>query len=145
MPSVTFGNSALPTSPQPTVEAACPYLDSQFVAQTNGEHVSKVRVSADKPYPACFFYRANEDVQLTARILVTDSTAAKALVDMTAPIATSDRAELPGGWSGGTEVTATGSTYAVAKTGTALVVTSNQKQTIKAKQVAIRVLSELGL
>jgi ribosome-binding factor A len=45
-----------------------PYLNSGFVAQSDGQHVSKVQTSADKPYPTCFFSALNGNLQLTVRV-----------------------------------------------------------------------------
>jgi hypothetical protein len=53
-------------------------------------------------------------------------------------------AELPGGWSGGSQPTAAGAVFAVSRQGTAVVVTTNQRQTISARRVAEQVISTLG-
>jgi UPF0176 protein len=135
----------VPGSPVPVAEGKCPYLDSGFVADANGQHVGKVRVSGDKPHPACFFYRSDGHLQLTAQVYVGDAGAAKGLVDTVAPVSSADPASLPGGWAGGAQATGSGAVFAVAKGGAAVVVTTNQKQTIKAKQVAERAIGALGL
>ena len=101
----------------------CPYLDSNFVAQSNGQHVSKVQTSADKPYPTCFFYAFSGNVQLTVRVYVGEPAVATALVDQVAPVDTSNPAAEPAGWRGGYEAIDSGAVYAVAKQGTAVVVT----------------------
>src|SRR2546430_2049123 len=134
-----------PASPQPVAEGSCPYLDKAFVADANGQRVGKIKVSGDKPHPACFFYRPDGKVQLTAQVYVGEAGVAKALVDRAAPIATANRAELPAGWTGGAQSTDTGAVFAVAKGGAAIVITTNQKQTIKAKQVAEKAIADLGL
>src|SRR5947209_5289593 len=59
-----------PADPRPAGGGPCPYLDTTFVADTNGQRVSKVETSSDRPYPACFFYALTGKVQLTARIYV---------------------------------------------------------------------------
>ena len=66
-------------------------------------------------------------------------------IEQGAPIETSDKAELPGGWAGGSEATTKGAVYAVSKGGTAVVAVTDQKQTIKAKQVAKQAIAALGL
>jgi len=137
--------AAVPPSPQPAREAKCPYLDSAFIADANGQRVGKVRVSADTPTPACFFYRSDGKLQLTAQVYAGDPGAAKALVDRSAPVATSNPAELPAGWSGGSQSTDSGAVFAVAKGGSAVVITTNQAQTIKAKRVAEKAIAALGL
>jgi hypothetical protein len=134
-----------PPAPEPVADGPCPYLESAFVAEANGQRATKVRISADKPHPTCFFYRADGNIQLTARIYVGTATDAKALVDEAAPIATSNPANAPTGWKGGYIGTEKGSAYAVAKEGTAVIVTSNQAQSIKARRVAEKAISTLGL
>ena len=143
--STTRTVAAPPASPHPVADGKCPYLASAFVQDANGQRVSKVRVSADKPHPACFFYRADGRVQLTAWIYVGDPGVAKALVDQAAPLATSDPAQLPAGWAGGSQATGSGAVFAVAKGGSAVVITTNQAQTIKAKRVAESAIATLGL
>lgn len=136
--------AAVPPAPEPTAEGPCPYLEESFVEETNGQRVSKVETSADQP-PACFFYRPDGNIQLTVRVYTGDAAVAKALVDESAPVATSNPAELTGGWKGGAEATDSGAIYAVAKDASAVVVTTNQEQTIKAKQIAQQSITTLGL
>jgi UPF0176 protein len=135
----------VPPTPQPTGNGPCPYLQSEFVADANGQHVGKVRTSADKPQPTCFFYRPDGNLELTARVYVGDPKVAKALIDQAAPVGTSSPANLDGGWQGGSQPTDSGAVYAVAKGADAIVVTTNQKQTIKARRVTEQVISALGL
>jgi UPF0176 protein len=136
--------AALPPDPQPANAGPCPYLEESYVEDTNGQHVGKVQTSADQP-PTCFFYRPDGPVQLTVRVYTGDANVAKALVDAAAPVATSNKAELSGGWEGGAEAKDDGAVYAVAKEGNAVVVTTNQEQTIKAKQIAEQAITALGL
>ena len=145
-PSSTAGptQAALPPDPQPAGAGPCPYLDEDYVADTNGQHVGSVKTSADQP-PACFFYRPDGSVQLTVRVYTGDASVAKALVDDAAPVATSNPAELAGGWKGGAEATDDGAVYAVAKDASAVIVSTNQEQTIKAKQIAQQAIESLGL
>jgi UPF0176 protein len=70
---------------------------------------------------------------------------ARAVVNQAAPISTSSAASLIGGWEGGSQSTATGSVYAVSKGDTAVVATSNQKETIKCKTMVQQVLQNLQL
>jgi len=138
--------AALPPEPVPARTGTCPYLTTSFVADTNGQRVSVVRLSADQPYPACFFYRADGAQQLRVQVVTgVDPTVARALVDRAAPVASSDPASLPGGWEGGKQPTDTGAVFAVARGGTAVVVVTNQKQTIKASRIAEQAISALAL
>lgn len=111
----------------------------------NGERVGGVQISADRPYPACFFLRGDGAVQLRSWIVVDTPEVARATVDTAAPVATSDLAELPGGWSGGSQPIADGAVFAVARHGIAVVVTTNQRQTISARRIAGQVIAALGL
>jgi UPF0176 protein len=134
-----------PPSAEPVADGPCPYLESAFVAEANGQRATKVRISGDKPHPACFFYRADGNVQLTVRVFSGDAKQAKALVDEAAPIATSNPANSPAGWKGGAIGAEKGSVYAVAKEGTAVIVTTNQAQSIKARRVAEKAITTLGI
>ncbi|CAM3606417.1 DUF2020 domain-containing protein [Kibdelosporangium persicum] len=134
-----------PPAPEPVADGPCPYLESAFVAEANGQRATKVRISADKPHPACFFYRADGKVQLTVRVYVGTAKNAKALVDEAAPIDSSNPANAPSGWKGGSIGADKGSVYAVAKQETAVIVTTNQAQSIKARQVAEKAIATLGL
>ncbi|XVV03867.1 DUF2020 domain-containing protein [Actinosynnema sp. CA-248983] len=134
-----------PPEPQPSADGQCPYLESSYVAEANGQLVRKVRLSADRPDPACFFYANATDVQLTVWVFHGTPETAKAVVDRAAPVDKSSPASAPDGWKGGSVVLSDGAVYAVAKGGDAVVVTSNQKQSIKTKRVAETVVANLGL
>lgn len=134
----------LPAEPKPTAAGPCPYLDSAFVEDTNGQHVGDVKISAGKP-PTCFFYRPDGAVQMTVRVYTGEPAVAKGLVDKAAPVSTSNPAQLAGGWSGGAQPTDDGAVYAVAKDASAVIVTTNQEQTIKAKLVAQEAITSLKL
>lgn len=142
-PAGAAASATAPPEPQPVADGPCPYLDTGAVQDANGQHIYSVRISADKPYPACFFYRGDGKEQLRARIVVATPKVAGATVDAAAPVATSDLAELPGGWSGGSQPTADGAVFAVARGNTAIVVTTNQQQTISARKVTEMVISAL--
>jgi hypothetical protein len=145
-PSVsTAAGGELPPDPQPAATEDCPYLDSEFVADSNGQHVSKVRISADQPHPACFFYRPDGKIQLTVRVYVGDAKTATALVNKAAPIDSSNPASDPSGWKGGYLSSDDGAVYAVAKGASAVVVTTNQKQSVKARTVAKKAIAALKL
>lgn len=133
-----------PPAPEPSAGGPCPYLDQAFVEDTNGQRIGEVKTSADEP-PACFFYRSDGGLQMSVRVYRGEPGVAKAIVDQAAPVDTSNPAELTGGWSGGAQPTDEGAVFAVAKDAEAVVVTTNQEQTIKAKVVAQETISALGL
>lgn len=146
-PPTTSAAAQPPPAPQPTGPGPCPYLETSFVADANGQHVSKVQTSSEdtgKP-PTCFFYALNGKLQLTVQVYSGDPAVAKALVDKAAPVNSSNPANDPAGWQGGYQPTDNGAVYAVAKAGAAVVVTTNQQQTVKARTVAKQTISALGL
>jgi UPF0176 protein len=137
-----------PPAPQPAADGPCSYLSAASVQAANGERVTAVRVSAtgtNQPYPACFFLTYHDAVQLRTWIVVASPQTARATVDAAAPVATSDPAELPGGWSGGSLPTTDGAVFAVARQGTAVVIVTNQRYTIGARRIAEQVIANLGL
>ncbi|MEV0087436.1 DUF2020 domain-containing protein [Saccharopolyspora sp. NPDC050642] len=144
-PTTTTTPVQLPPDPQPTGAGPCPYLTSTFVADANGQRVSKVQTSADKPHPTCFFSALTGKLQLTVRVYSGDPAVAKALVDEAAPVDTSNPATDPAGWQGGYQSTEAGAVYAVVKGGAAVIVTTNQKQTVKARSVARQAIAALAL
>jgi len=131
-------------APQPAADGPCPYLATAVVESINGQRVGAIRISADKPYPACFFIRGDGAEQLRTWIVVATPEVARATVDAAVPVATSDLAELPGGWSGGSQSTAKGSVYAVTRQDTAVVITTNQPHTLGAKRITERVIAALS-
>ena len=137
-----------PPAPQPVAEGPCRYLPAAAVQSDNGERVVAVRISntgPEQPQPACFFLTYHGVVALRTWIVVATPAVARATVDAAAPVASSDLAELPGGWSGGSQPTADGAVFAVSRLGTAVVITTNQRQTIGARRIAQQVIAALGL
>ncbi|MBB4687206.1 DUF2020 domain-containing protein [Amycolatopsis jiangsuensis] len=144
-PSSASSSAGLPPDPQPARTAECPYLSEAQAEDANGQHVTEVKVSDDQPHPACFFYRPDGGLQLTVRVYVGESATATALVDKAAPVDTSNPASEPAGWKGGYQPSDDGVVYAVAKGPAAVIVSSNQKQSIKARTVAKEAISALKL
>jgi hypothetical protein len=146
--TVSTPSVSVPPAPQPAAAAAaCPYINTQDAADDNGQHVGSIKVSSGadgQPHPTCFFYRPDGHLQLTVRVYVGDPNVATAIVNQAAPIATSNPENAPAGWTGGSMALSDGAVYAIAKGGTAIVVTSNQLQTIKCKLVAVQVVAGLG-
>jgi UPF0176 protein len=141
-----------PPEEKPAKVADCPYLPTDAVEQRNGQKVSEVKISRTPPggAPSCFFYRSSGERQLRTRVFSGNLDTARAVVDQAAPIKTSARASLPGGWEGGEQPAGSGSVYAVAKPdgngqGTAVVVFSNQAQSVKGRELAKFVIHKLHL
>ncbi|WIX80698.1 DUF2020 domain-containing protein [Amycolatopsis carbonis] len=147
-PSTTTKHAAepgLPPDPQPAREAKCPYLSAETVQDANGQHVTTVRVSDDGPHPSCFFYRPDGGLQVTVQVYVGTKDVATKLVNRAAPVDTSNPASDPAGWKGGYQPAGDGVAYAVSKGGAAVIVTSNQQQSIKARTVAKKAIAALKL
>nr|WP_257159914.1 DUF2020 domain-containing protein [Corynebacterium cystitidis] len=129
----------------------CPYLDDEWVAQTNGQKVTGVALDPRFEIPACVYWSYPEEPQLTVlvRHMPTEQDAI-AVVDHYAPVDVTNPAELPGGWMGGRAGQGVvpeqpGAVFAVSKDDYAVVVTTNQDQSVKAETVAQEVISNLGL
>jgi UPF0176 protein len=137
---------AIPPVPTPATIGSCPYLDKVTAENANGQHVTTVKLSAPdgQSEPSCFFYRPDGGWQLTVWVYDGSPTVAKAIVNQEAPVATSNPALDPAGWTGGSLATPPGAIYAVAKGGRAVVAISNQKQTIKTRVIIEHVVSTLG-
>lgn len=138
---------ALPEVPR-TAQQACPYLDTQWVADTNGQRMTGLGIDERFTTPACVFWSFPEEPQLTVivREMATVDDAI-AVVDWAAPIDTTEPAEEPEGWSGGRlgGSGGSGALYAVQKNTTAVVVFTNQDQSLKAQLVAEEVITNLRL
>jgi UPF0176 protein len=135
-----------PALPAAKSVAACPFLDSQEVADDNGQHVGSVKISSSsdgQPHPVCYFYRPDGNLQMTVRVYVGTAAVATAMVNQAAPVDKSSPATQPSGWNGGSEALPKGAVYAISKGGTAIVVTSNQLQTIKCRLVAVATAGKL--
>jgi UPF0176 protein len=137
----------VPPQPQPVRSGSCPFLDSQAVSYDTGQQVVAVRVSdvpGGQTYPMCFFYRSTGQIEVTARVYQGTARIATALVDQAAPIATSNPADQPVGWSGGSLAGQNGAVYAVAKGGTAVIVTSDRMQTIYCRVITTSITQYLA-
>lgn len=126
----------------------CPYLDTQWVADTNGQRMTGLGVDRRFTTPACTFWSYPEEPQLTVivREMATENEAI-AVVDWAAPIDSTEPAEQPEGWSGGRRggTEGSGALYAVQKDNKAVVVFTNQEQSVKAQLIAEEVIWNLGL
>lgn len=148
-------DSGLPTDALPEVPREgitdCPYLDTQFVAESNGQKVTAVDTDTRFDTPACVYWSYPEEPQL--QVIVRHAATpeeARAVVDWAAPIDLTDPAEEPAGWSGGRAGGGvipgrSGAVYAVAKDSTAVVVLTNQKESVKAQLIAEKSIANLGL
>lgn len=156
-PEPVITDSGLPHDAMPEVPGGrgsweeCPYLDTGWVSDTNGQRTLGVGVDTRFDTPACVFWSYPEEPHLTVIVRdMADVDAAIAVVDWAAPIDTTEPAEDPAGWSGGRAGAGMvpdrpGSVYAVQKDDRAVVVFSNQDQSLKSELVATEVITRLGL
>lgn len=124
----------------------CPYLDTQWVADTNGQRMTALGVDERFLTPACVFWSYPDEPQLIVMVrTMADVEEARAVVDHFAPIESTQPAELAGGWQGGRGAIDGGAVFAVQKDNQAVVVMTNQGQSVKAEQVAQEVVANVGL
>lgn len=133
---------------QGQLEPACPYLDTEWVQNTNGQRITGVGVDQRFDPPACVFW-SYEDVpavQVMVRKMTTN-TEAVAVVDNAAPIDETLKALDPEGWSGGLKggKDGSGSLYAVWKDEAAVVTFSKQPDSAKARDITAEAIKNLGL
>ncbi len=127
---------------------ACPYLNGEWLQNTNGQRLTGVTVDNRFDPVACTFW-SYEDVpqaQVMVRKMRTNSDAVK-VVDIAAPVNTTLKALKPDGWSGGRKGgdKKSGAIYAVWKDETAVVVWTAQAQSVKAQQIAEETIKNLKL
>ncbi len=129
-----------------TLWEPCPYVDSQWLAETNGQKVTQVGQDTRFGTPACVFWSYPEAPQATIMVRNLGSVErARAAVDWAAPVEQTEPVE-EDGWSGGRGVLGPEqAVYAVQKDSVAVLVWTNQQQTIKAQQIAQEAIANLGL
>lgn len=143
-------DQGLPVDAMPEVDPAtqepCPYLDGQWLADTNGQRLISQGVDHRFDTPACQFWSYEQAPQATVivRHMNTEEEAI-AVVDWAAPIDSTEPAEEPEGWSGGRRGGPEGAIYAVQKGNVAVVVFSDQEQSFKAELIAKETITNLGL
>lgn len=116
------------------------------MAQTNGQRVTSTGIDERFDTPACVFWSYSENPQLEVIIRHTDSpAAARDVVNWAAPVDTTSPADLPEGWSGGRSGGADGAVYAVSKDTVAVVVRTDQAESVKAQFIAEEAIANLGL
>ena len=123
----------------------CPYIDPGWLEETNGQRLTKQGFDTRFPTPACVFWSYQDDPQAT--VIVRDMPTvedARAAVDWAAPIDATEPASFDG-WEGGRGVVNEHAVYAVQKDTHAVLVWSNQQQTVKSEQIAHGAIANLGL
>lgn len=154
-PAAPAPDQGLPLTELPVAEkdpaGSCPYLDTQWVAETNGQKVTAVGTDDRFDTPACVFWSYPEAPQLTVLVRHTGSQDdAVAVVDWATPIEFTEPADDPAGWNGGRHGGGAvpgreGAAYSVFKGPVAVTVFTNQNESVKAQTVAEQAISALGL
>ena len=128
-----------------TEPGQCPYLDGQWLAETNGQRLTDQAIDPRFSTPACVFWSYPEDPQATVIVReMPDRDAAMDVVDWAAPVDATELAEFDG-WSGGRGVLGDQAVFAVQKDNHAVAVWTNQLQTVKAESIAREAIANLGL
>ncbi|AKE42170.1 two-component system sensor kinase protein [Corynebacterium kutscheri] len=123
----------------------CPYLDTAWVSDTNGQRTLGQTIDDRFDTPACTFWSYPEEPHVKVLVRHMNTVAeAIAVVDWAAPVNTTEPADQPAGWSGGRIGNEQGAIYAVQKDTIAVVVWSNQQQSLKTQLIAEEVISRLG-
>ena len=128
-------------------QEVCPYLNGEWLQNTNGQRLTGTGTDRFDP-PACVFWSYEDYPQATVMVrhMRTNSDAI-AVVDHAAPIDSTLKALEPKGWSGGRRGGdgKSGAVYAVWKDETAVVVTTAQEQSVKAQKIAEETIKNLKL
>ena len=123
----------------------CPYIGPGWLEETNGQRLTKQGIDTRFPTPACVFWSYQDDPQATVIVREMPTVEdARAAVDWAAPIDATEPASFDG-WEGGRGVVNEHAVYAVQKDTHAVLVWSNQQQTVKSEQIAHEAIANLGL
>ena len=150
---VTVGPPRATAEPE-AVDGDCPYLSAAVIRNITGQRTGQTRLVHLTPQPMCIFYRSDGSELGRIRIIkAATPRAAVAAVDQHVPIAGSQPATQPPGWSGGSNTTpgqmtqnSTGeSVYAVSRAGVAVVAQENESPSLKARTMAVCAIYGLGL
>ncbi len=143
-----------PTAEPAAVAADCPYLSADVVSIITGQHHGQTKLVRLQPHPMCVFYRSDGGLMGSVRVVQADNPAAAvAAVNQHVPIAGSQPASQPLGWTGGsmtsagqmTQDSSAGSVYAVSKGNIAVVAEEDESPSIKARVMAICAIYGLAL
>jgi hypothetical protein len=143
-----------PTATPAAVTGECPYLSADVVSDITGQHHGDTELINFQPQPMCVFYRSDGGLMGSVRIVKTaNAEQAVAAVNQHVPIAGSQPASQPAGWTGGSMTSAgqmtqdsnAKSVYAVSKGDIAVVAEENESPSIKARVMAVCAIYGLRL
>jgi UPF0176 protein len=156
-PGATITVKAVPpraTAEPPATAGECPYLSADVVSDITGQHHGQTQLLALQPSPMCVFYRSDGGRMGSVRVIrAASAAAAAAAVDQHVPIAGSQPATQPAGWTGGsktspgqmTQDSSALSVYAVSKGNIAIVAEEDESPSLKARLMAVCAIYGLGL
>lgn len=130
-----------PAQPVVTRDAACRYLDTEFVMQTVGQHIARTTISTTHP-ESCAFYRP--DGALAARVDGAELGSAATAAAKVHAVTGSGANPVSGlGDGGAVAITNDGAVLAVSTGNTLVVVRINQQSSLEATELARQYLSHL--
>lgn len=146
--SLAGGQPTLPkptSTPRPTastVDAACPYIDTETVKDTIGQHLSRTTVTSTTPHPSCAFYRP--DGGLAAEITVSEQANSIAAQNDALGQVGKDSNPVTGiGDYGVVAIVDDGALLAVTKGSSLVLIKINQKSSLEAREIAKAVVGAL--
>lgn len=151
--TVTVPPPRATAEPSPTT-GECPYLGADVVSDITGQHHGQTQLIRLDPHPMCVFYRSDGGRMGSVRVIqAASAAAASAAVDQHVPIAGSQPATQPAGWTGGsstspgqmTQDSQASSVYAVSKGNIAIVAEEDESPSLKARLMAVCAIYGLGL
>jgi UPF0176 protein len=143
-----------PTAAPAAVTGECPYLSADVVSDITGQHHGDTELVNFKPQPMCVFYRSDGGLMGSVRIIkAANPEQAVAAVNQHVPIADSQPASQPAGWTGGSMTSAgqmtqdsnAKSVYAVSKGNIAVIAEENESPSIKARVMVVCAIYGLKL
>lgn len=130
------------TPPVVTIDGPCPYVDTETVMNTIGQHLTRTTVTSSRPHPSCAFYRP--DGGLAAQITVSEQP--NEVAAQNAALQRVGQSANPVddiGDYGAVAITDDGALLAVTKAKSLVVVQINQKSSLQAKEIARAVVPKL--
>ncbi|HEY9476030.1 MAG TPA: DUF2020 domain-containing protein [Mycobacteriales bacterium] len=140
LPKVTSGRT--PTSTPTAVDAPCPYLGTESVMNTVGQHLTRTTMTPTRPHPSCAFYRP--DGGLAVQITVSQDANPIAAQNSALARVGKDANPVNGiGDYGVVAIVDDGALLAVTKGPALVLVKINQKSSLEAKEIAKAVVGAL--
>jgi hypothetical protein len=124
------------------VTGVCPYVGSEQVAETVGQHIDRSTVTPTRPHPGCSFYRPNGEQAADIQVSVLPT----AVAAQAKAVALGGHSANPisnVGDGGVVALTPTGAVLAVSKGKALVVIRINQRISLEAREIAGYVVAHL--